>query len=79
MSRNQLARTPDNKIGQTVGFVVLKADRWGGWDETPAVMMDTISQAAGMAQRYAGDDPKGTYAVARLNLVMIDRPAQDPT
>jgi hypothetical protein len=63
-----------SKPGDKVGYIVLKADRWGGWDETPCVMLDTIGQGVGMVRRYQQDDPKGTYAVASVSLAMISRP-----
>ncbi|WP_455833728.1 hypothetical protein [Pseudarthrobacter siccitolerans] len=64
------------QIGDQVGYVVVKQDRWGGWDETNSVQMETCSQAVGMVKRYREDNPAGTYAVARLQLVMISRPEE---
>lgn len=61
-------------IGDKIGYVVVKLDRWGGWDETNCTQMDSIGQGVAMVRRYQDDDPKGTYAVARLELVMISRP-----
>jgi len=61
------------RIGDKVGYVVLKQDRWGGWDETNSTTMDNIGQAVGLVRRYQDDDSKGTYAVGRIELVMISR------
>lgn len=65
------------RIGDKVGYVVVKQARWGGWDETNSAQMDTISQAVGLVRRYQEDDPRSTYAVARLELTMISRPEVD--
>lgn len=61
------------KIGDKVGYRVMQLHaRY--WVETDCPAMDTISQAVGMLQNYQQDGPTGTYAVARMELVMISRP-----
>ena len=60
--------------GQTAGYLVLKADRFGNWHETNAAMMDTIGQGVAMVRRYQDDDPTSTYAVGKVTLSMISRP-----
>jgi hypothetical protein len=64
----------NDHIGDKVGYVALRQDRWGGWDETNSTQMDTIGQAVGLIRRYQEEDPKATYAVGRIELVMISRP-----
>ena len=61
------------KIGDKVGYRVVNLHA-GYWVETDCPSMDTNGQAVGMLRNYQQDDPAGTYAVARLNLVMISRP-----
>jgi hypothetical protein len=64
-----------SKIGENVGYTVLKADKWGGWDETPTISPLTIGQAAAQVDAYTRDNPGASYAIARLTLVMIVRPS----
>lgn len=61
------------KIGDKVGYRVVQLHaRY--WVETDCPSMDTITQAVGMLRTYQQEDPAGTYAVARQELVMISRP-----
>jgi hypothetical protein len=61
------------KIGDKVGYRVVQLHA-GYWVETDCPSMDTIGQAAGMLENYQQDDPAGTYAIAKQELVMISRP-----
>ena len=60
-------------IGDKVGYRVVQLHA-RHWVETDCPAMDTISQSVGMLRQYQHDDPATTYAVARLELVMISRP-----
>jgi len=62
------------KIGDKVGYAVVKQNPFGRWLETDCPQMDTIGQAVGMVNVYQENRPETTYAVARLELVMISRP-----
>ena len=62
------------KIGDRIGYAVVKQNPFGRWLETDCPQMDTIGQAVGMVKAYQDARPQSTYAVARLELVMISRP-----
>ena len=68
------------KIGDKVGYAVMKQNQFGQWLETDCPTMDTIGHAVGMVRHYQQARPETTYAVARLELVMISwpDPAKDP-
>ncbi len=61
-------------IGQRVGYVVVKQNQFGQWLETDCPQMDTMGQAVGIVRMYQQDRPDTTFAVARLELVMISHP-----
>ena len=70
------------KVGDVVGYVPMEQDRYGEWVTLPgAHHVDTIGKAAGwidtfkQARRDAATP--GTYAIGRVQLVMIDRPKPD--
>lgn len=62
------------KIGDKVGYAIVKRNQFGQWLETDCPTMDAIGQAVGMIRIYQKDRPHTTFAVARLELVMISRP-----
>ena len=61
------------KIGDNVGFRLLEVigDQWADVD---GYEFDTVSEAVCMLRDYQEESPKSTFAVARLELVMISRP-----
>jgi len=64
-------------IGQRVGYVVVKQNPFGQWLDTDCPQLDTIGQAVGIVRHYQADRPETTFAVARLELVMISRPDKE--
>lgn len=61
-------------IGQRVGYRVVKQNPFGRWLETDCPQLDTMGQAVGMVRTYQQERPETTFAVARLELVMISSP-----
>lgn len=60
-------------IGKKVGYAVVKQNQFGQWIETDCPTMDSIGQAEGIVRHYQKDQPETTFAVARLELVMISK------
>lgn len=65
------------KIGDKIGYSVMQL-RGRHWVETHCPTLDTITQAEGMLRQYQHADPAITFAIARLELVMISRPDVSP-
>ena len=65
------------KIGDKVTYAVMKQNPFGQWLETDCPTMGTMGQAVGMVRHYQEDRPGSTFAVARLELVMISRPSKE--
>ena len=70
------------KIGDVVGYVPMELDRHEDWVTLPgAHQVDTIAKAAVWIDAFkeARRDAAapGTYAIGRVQLVMIDRPKLD--
>jgi hypothetical protein len=61
------------KLGDKVGYRVVQLHA-RHWMETDCPSMDHVSQAVGMLRNYQQEDPAGTYAVAKQEIVMISRP-----
>ena len=68
------------QIGDVVGYVPLELDRYDEWVTLPgAHSVDTVGDAAAwidaFKERRRGAAVAGTYAIGRVELVMIDRPS----
>jgi hypothetical protein len=61
------------RIGDKVGYALLQ-EHAGEWVNVDGWQFDNITQAVGMLKDYQEEDLITTFAVARLELVMISRP-----
>jgi len=63
------------KIGDKAGYRLLQSVG-GQWIDVDNYEFDNIAQAVTMLRDYQEEDPQYTFAVARLELVMIGRPVE---
>ena len=62
------------QIGDKVGYAVMQLDRFGLWSKASSVTFGDIGRAVATIEDFERhDDEPATYAVARLELVMISR------
>lgn len=61
------------RIGDKIGYVLLQ-EHAGQWMNVDCYEFDTITQAVAMLKDYQEEDPRVTFAVGRVELVMISRP-----
>lgn len=66
-------KPPAGAIGDKAGYVVLQQHH-GLWIGTDGAMMDDIGRAVGRLRTHQEKSPERTYAVGRLEVVMISRP-----
>ena len=78
-AQESIVTAPAERIGEKVGYAVMQLDRFGLWSNASGVTFGEISRAVATIDDFERhDDHPATYAVARLELVMISRPDERP-
>lgn len=61
------------RIGDKIGYV-LRQEHAGGWVTVDGMEFDNITDAVRLLEDYQEEDPNLTFAVGRIELIMISRP-----